>query len=289
MKRLFLTLPCILNTLFIANVASATPIVEYAKKNPLKVYTVKAEQDGAGIPLDRMDQTNNFIKGYKVLPLSRKGISDLKGISTLTVDDNGKKVKITDVPNLMLLFANNEITEVPAEIGRMKNVFLVHFKNNQISTVPNEIGEMTALQRVYFTKNKIKEIPAAVFKLDLQKLEFADNFLKSLPDALCKKTKIVHLNMSGNALTALPNCIGELQKLRVADFSDNDLLSIPESLANVRIEHTLRLSNNKRLKTLPDGKGFSAMKANITIDGTGIDPKKLSKALQARTSAKDKR
>lgn len=264
-------------------------LVQYAEKHPLEVYTVKRTNDPTGLPLEDIDPRNNLLAGYKVLAMSRKGLTDINGISELMVLDGKHRKKISDVENLLLLFGGNQISDIPVELSKLNNVVLLFFKGNRIKTVPKELAKMKSLERIYFTRNEISEIPEEIFELKLTKFDVGDNRLKEISPRLCEKVRLAHLNLSGNQLKTLPDCMGNMQHLKVLDLADNLLTSLPKSLAKVSIVHTLRLDGNKDLTTIPDGEGFANMTANITIEGTAIDVKKLSKALQARIKAKDLR
>ncbi|WP_334319114.1 leucine-rich repeat domain-containing protein [Termitidicoccus mucosus] len=145
---------------------------------------------------------------------------------------------------------------------------------------------MKSLQGMYFTDNKITEIPPEVFTLaGLRKLEIAGNQLSVLPREVGNLTKLIHFRLDKNKLTSLPDSISNLKELRVVDFSDNDLAEIPQAFAEVSIRYELRLRGNKKLRTLPYGKGFASMTAAIDIKDTGIDPASLPPEIRARTEA----
>ncbi|OAM90977.1 hypothetical protein AW736_05625 [Termitidicoccus mucosus] len=268
-------------------IARTVSLADYARAGqPLKIYTVPQKFDASGIPLLKSDQINNFKEGDHVLPLSDKKLTDLKGISTLKVEFGGKIVPIITVPRLQLFFNKNDLHDIPAEIGRLENVIFIYFKENKLTHIPPAIAGMKSLQGMYFTDNKITEIPPEVFTLaGLRKLEIAGNQLSVLPREVGNLTKLIHFRLDKNKLTSLPDSISNLKELRVVDFSDNDLAEIPQAFAEVSIRYELRLRGNKKLRTLPYGKGFASMTAAIDIKDTGIDPASLPPEIRARTEA----
>lgn len=283
MKVIFskLSAPLILSVFSLTTPGNGLSLQQYAEKNKLTVYKIP----GKGLPLERSDQDNNLVQGDKVLALSKKGLDDISGISTLTVIDDGKRVPITQVKNLQIFLNNNNLKSLPSEIAKMKNVNFIYLKANAISTLPSEIGQMTGLIGLYFPKNNVSEIPESIFTLpNLKKLEGADNKIREISESIGNLTNLVHLNFGGNLLETLPSSIGKVKNLRVCDFSRNHLKKLPEDFGNSKFVHELRLSDNPDLKELP--KSLVNMQGALRIDGTGIDVKKLPPVLQKKTTAK---
>ena len=265
-------------------------LMDYARKHPLKIYTVTVSQKKEGIPIAETDQTNNFAIGNKILPLSDKGLKDIRGISKLIVEYNGQETPITEVPDLQIFLNRNEISEIPKELSQLDNVIFIYLNENRFKEVAPYIAGMESLLGMYFSGNDISTVPPEIFGMkQLKKLEFANNRIEQLPEELGNLTKLYHLKFCGNKLRTLPESMGNLTSLRVVDFSDNYLTSVPESLADVFIFYVLRLNGNRDLATLPTGPGFAAMPARIENQGTAIDPGRLPPEIRERTEADDPR
>jgi Leucine-rich repeat (LRR) protein len=236
---------------------------------------------GAVMP-SRTDQTNNLQEGDKALLLSDHKLTDLAGISTLTVEDDGKLVPIRSVKNLHLFFNINRIAEIPDEIAELDNVVFLYFEHNRLKDLPRALMQMDSLVGMYYTDNEFTEIPSFVFEMTrLKKLQFSKNRIRVLPEEIGNLTELRHFNMSGNKLESIPDSISRLKRLRVCDLSDNRIAALPESFGKVQIVNQLRVRNNP-LTALPPG--FATMRATIDITGTKIDPEKLPPELRARIS-----
>jgi Leucine-rich repeat (LRR) protein len=256
----------------------AVTLAEYAKLHPLKLFVATK---GSEMP-NTTDQTNTLKEDDRALLLSSKGLTDITGLSELTVEDNGKIVPITSVTNLHLFFNHNEITFLPDEIGALKNVVYIYFEFNQLRALPRALLEMDSLIGMYYTANQFAEIPAFVFDLArLHKLQFSRNRITVLPPQIGNLTELRHFNIADNQIAVIPDTIAKLTRLRVCDFSDNRIASLPESFGQVQIVNQLRVRNNP-LTTLPAG--FATMRATIDITGTKIDLEQLPPELRARIS-----
>jgi Leucine-rich repeat (LRR) protein len=254
------------------------PLAELSAKGPPKLFLATK---GAVMP-NTTDQTNNLGEGDKALLLSSQELTDLTGISKLTVDDGGRLVPITAVKNLHVFLNHNQISVLPEELGALKNVLFLYLEFNQLSTLPRALRQMDSLVGMYYTANRFTEIPAFVFEMTrLKKLQFAKNRIRELPPAIGNLTELRHLSMAGNVIAVVPDTIAKLTRLRVCDLSDNRIASLPEVFGRVQIVNQLRVRNNP-LTALPAG--FATMRATIDITGTKIDPATLSPELRAKIS-----
>ncbi|MBX3738618.1 MAG: leucine-rich repeat domain-containing protein [Candidatus Didemnitutus sp.] len=266
--------------LLVLSVASASAFAvtlqDYARDHPLTLFIATK---GAVMPT-AIDQTNNLQEGDRALLLSGLDLTDLTGLSELTVDDAGQKRPITEVAHLHLFLNRNRIESLPEELGRLKQVKFLYLEFNRLQTLPLALRQMDALEGMYFTSNRFTTVPPFVYTMrKLKKLQFSRNQLSELPPEIGHLTELRHLNLSGNRIATVPATIGRLTRLRVCDLSDNQISELPTEFGQVKIVNQLRVRNNP-LTTLPEG--FADMRATIDITGTKIDPAKLSPGLRAR-------
>ncbi len=67
----------------------------------------------------------------------------------------------------------------------------------------------------------------------LVELRAADNPMQSLPDSICRLSRLRELHLRNNRLSRIPESIGLLQELRQLDLRGNPLVSLPASLAEL--------------------------------------------------------
>jgi hypothetical protein len=254
----------------------AVSLADYARANRIKLFVATK---GAVMP-NHYDPPGHLKEGTKALLLSGLDLTDLNGISTLLVEDGGRKVSAASIPGLHLYVNNNRLQTLPDEIGALDNVEFFYCEFNQLSTLPRTLADMDGLIAMYFTGNRFTGIPAFVFGMSrLTKLQFSKNQITELPSDIGRMKELRHFSIAGNRIAVLPDSIVNLSRLRVCDLSDNQLRSLPEAFGRVQIVNQLRVRNNP-LSSLPAG--FETMRATIDITGTNIDPAKLSPAMRAR-------
>ena len=256
--------------------AHGITLAEFVAGQPPRLFVATK---GAELP-SHYDQTNNLKEGDRALLLSDAGLTDLDGISSLMVEDEGRQVPLASVKNVHLFANKNAITALPEEMGSLDNVLFLYFEKNRLSSLPPALAEMKSLQGMYFTDNNFAEIPSFVFGMaQLKKLQFAGNHISQLPEGIGQLTRLIHFNMAENQIAVIPDSIANLTRLRVCDLSDNPFTRLPDAFGNVGILYQLRVKNCP-ITTLPQG--FANMPGTIDITGSKIDPASLPAPLQAR-------
>ena len=88
-----------------------------------------------------------------------------------------------------LVLADNGLSEVSTQIGRMKKLRMLDLGHNQLTSIPDTIGDLDGLTDFLYLH---------------------DNRLTSLPSSLERLTKLRYLNIGENAFTALPESVSSL-------------------------------------------------------------------------------
>ena len=98
---------------------------------------------------------------------------------------------------------SKNLTELPSQIGKLKNLQELYLRGNKLTSLPPELWELTNLQKLMLGDNKLSEVPAAISKLiNLEELDLFSNRLKTLPDAV---TQLIHLKKIISQLESVRN------------------------------------------------------------------------------------
>ncbi|XP_059587223.1 DISP complex protein LRCH3 isoform X3 [Alligator mississippiensis] len=122
---------------------------------------------------------------------------------------------------------------------------------NRLSELPAEVCHFVSLESLNFYQNCIRYIPEAI--LNLQSLTFLNisrNQLSTLPVHLCSLPLKV-LIASNNKLVSLPEEIGQLRHLTELDVSCNEIQMIPPQIGNLESLRDLNVRRNHLLR-LPE-------------------------------------
>ncbi|PAV59113.1 hypothetical protein WR25_10798 [Diploscapter pachys] len=211
-----------------------------------------------------------FAKGTIVLNLSHNNVENIP---------NSVCKNLVDL--LILDLSNNKIDKLPPEIRRLSilqelklsNNPLTHFQlyqlpcmnslrvlhlrntNRHLDNIPAVLEDLKNLTDVDFAENNLTQIPEALFKLKrLRKLDLSSNSIEKFSLSEGQWEDLVTLNLNYNKLTALPEglikCI-KLQRL-YASYNQLDFHGIPASIGKLVQLIVLHLSHNK-LELIPEG------------------------------------
>ena len=104
-------------------------------------------------------------------------------------------------------------------------------------------------------KSKLTRIPFSIIdtlrrSTDKFALDFSNNHLMHIPNAISSLTNLQKLDVSNNELTNLPNELSGLPNLQKLDVSNNQLTTLPKNLVDLPSIETIVLDKNP-IKTLP--------------------------------------
>src|SRR5687767_12930892 len=54
------------------------------------------------------------------------------------------------------------ITEVPPEIGQLRNLQVLYLGINQLTSLPSEIGQLSSLQELHLGRNQLTSLPLEI-------------------------------------------------------------------------------------------------------------------------------
>jgi hypothetical protein len=130
----------------------------------------------------------------------------------------------------ILNLTGNQLSTLPADLGRLKHLQVLFCSNNLFTEVPTSVGTCAQLSMVGFKANRIEHLPAEALPPLLRWLILTDNCLERLPDALGDCWRMQKLMLSGNRLTELPASLARLENLELLRLSANQLQVLPEWL-----------------------------------------------------------
>ena len=137
--------------------------------------------------------------------------------------------------NLTSLFLeNNQLTELPPEIGNLTNLKYLDLLGNEIINVPEVMSNLANLNNlVYFSMSlrNITDFPNDIIKLTrLTKLDLSNNEITTIPADIGKLTNLESLDLSQNKLTTLPKEISQLSNLKYLALRDNQFKTLPAEI-----------------------------------------------------------
>ncbi|NET39396.1 MAG: TIR domain-containing protein, partial [Cyanothece sp. SIO1E1] len=125
----------------------------------------------------------------------------------------------------VLFLSQNQLTEVPKELGQLSKLTVLSLSQNQLTEVPKELGQLSKLTELYLSQNQLTEVPKELGQL----------------------SKLTGLYLSQKQLTEVPKFIGQLTKLQIIDLNDNRLTTLPNFLGQLPDLQALLLHGNEKL------------------------------------------
>ena len=131
-------------------------------------------------------------------------------------------------------------------------VIKLDLQHNELATLPRCILELPSLQELNLSHNKITEIPdVPEWSSALTVLDFSYNLLQNLPVNVVASS-VRALNLSHNHFRYVPICICSFTTLHSLDLSDNpDILTLPAEMGRLTSLTRLNLKNLKDLNDPP--------------------------------------
>ncbi len=164
-----------------------------------------------------------------------------------------KLIEIALTDNLSELdLSNQNLTELPAEIGKLQRLQNLNLSGNLLQHLPVEIGLLTDLQSINLSGNELTSLPTTFTSLrNLSILDISKNRFDSLPSQVTDIPNLIVLNTNNNGIAVLPTTIGNLTKLQSLNLSSNNLASLPDEFGHLNSLTTLDLGFN-RFELIPD-------------------------------------
>lgn len=148
----------------------------------------------------------------------------------------------------VLDLSNRDITELPAEIGKLENLKLLNLSYNSINQLPAEISKLTKLESLLLSRNELEELPPQIGKLERVKLlDLSHNPLKTFPEEIGNLSELLSLDASYCKIERLPIDMIELLTLKDLYLDGNECQFPPQSTIKMGLYATMHfLSEEKR-------------------------------------------
>ncbi|KAF8356657.1 fli-1 [Pristionchus pacificus] len=154
----------------------------------------------------------------------------------------------------------NKLDMLPPQIRRLTLVQELRLSNNPLHHFQlKQLPSMTALRVLHMrnTNRTLDNIPPTMDDLEnLTDVDFAENNLPSVPDALYKLKSLRKLDLSANKISKIDLPEGSWESLVTLNISTNCLKALPENLVRMTMLQRLYASNNKlTFEGIPSGIG----------------------------------
>lgn len=140
--------------------------------------------------------------------------------------------------------SNNQLSELPQDLGRLINLKVIFCSNNLFTSLPAMLSTCPKLEMIGFKSNQIEEVPATALPLQTRWLILTDNKITQLPEKLGQLLRLEKLALAGNQLTHLPQSLHQCHKLGLVRLSANQLTQFPNVLLDLPKLAWLAFSGN---------------------------------------------
>lgn len=173
---------------------------------------------------------------------------ELKGTVRLNLSENLNQFpcEIFDLADSLevLDLSNNQLSELPQDLNRLKHLKILFCSNNQFTCLPPMLSLCPKLEMIGFKSNKIEQVPASSLPLKTRWLILTDNKISELPESLGQLVNLEKLMLAGNQLTKLPQSIHSCHKLGLIRLSANQLTEFPDLILDLPKLAWLAFSGN---------------------------------------------
>lgn len=181
-----------------------------------------------------------------------------------------------------IILDNNQIEELPSEIGGMKCLTSLSVNGNSICELPDTICKLDYLMNLEMDNNNLETIPEVILTLkNLTRLRLNKNKIKNLPQDIEKLQDLEDLELNENQLTELPAEIGSLFKLSSLSLKNNNIQSLPPEISQLYSLDYLDVDGNPLISPPPEivNKGKSAIISYLKEQHSASKRQWLSKLL----------
>ncbi|EMS14785.1 leucine-rich repeat containing protein [Entamoeba histolytica HM-3:IMSS] len=139
----------------------------------------------------------------------------------------------------------NKVSSLPLSFTTLTNLRHLDLNANCFTEFPTQITSLTNLEEIQMIQNQLTSIPDCIGNLvKLQRISFTANFLKSLPKGLAKCVDMNYIELTSNEFEEFPDVICELRKVTILMLQQNRIKEVPDSISKLEKLSGLYLSSN---------------------------------------------
>ena len=124
-----------------------------------------------------------------------------------------EKMVNKDITNLNL--SNNNITQLPVEIGNLSRLTTLYLRNNKLTQLPVEIGNLIQLTTLHLSDNMIENLLNPIIQRVIQRIENIKKIKKINKDTIYTDRQNVH---SSSIQLSIRDSINNLMNAYVLDY-----------------------------------------------------------------------
>jgi Leucine-rich repeat (LRR) protein len=118
--------------------------------------------------------------------------------------------------------SKKKLDSIPHELFNLPHLQELKFNKNNLTTLPPQITRWKELQRIEIEFNALDTLPPYLFELHhLKKVDFGYNFITSIPDQISELHELEILALWDNPIFKYSRELIEMPQLKHLDFSNN--------------------------------------------------------------------
>ncbi len=130
---------------------------------------------------------------------------------------------------------NNHIEEIPAGIGKLRNLETLTASWNRINSVHLNIQKASRLHTIVLSTNQLDSIPSGIYRLpQLTFLYLTNNKISSVSADIQKISNLQDLDLSHNPIKSIPPGIGRLSRLQSLGLGKTSLVRLPKEIESLK-------------------------------------------------------
>ena len=169
------------------------------------------------------DLSPEYLLSQKLAPITRLQLAE--GLTEFPVEifELAEHLEVLDL-------SNNQLSELPNELPRLKNLKILFLSNNQFDHLPAVLADCPKLEMIGFKANQIRTVAENSLPVQTRWLILTDNQIETLPNSMGRLYRLQKLALAGNKITQLPGSMAACKSLELVRLSANQLTSLPDWL-----------------------------------------------------------